>query len=300
MVIWELTRYCNLACLHCCTDSDPQVSRERDLALPEIRRAIEEMLAVGVVEFFFSGGEPMSRPDFPEIVEAVDSERADVFVNTNGYHLTPALAQRLAGTAMRRVTVSIDGADRATHAVLRGKPASYDRAVDAVSAALGAGLAVRVSHVVAAPNVAGVEEFVSRMVEVGVDNIVVNTVFPAGRAVRNPHLHLTSEQLVDVERRLVDLREKCRKDGVELDFSMGEPDKEDVPAGCPAGDQVLYVAPDGSVSGCSWLAKLDPARFTVGNLHRTSFAAMSGDLAGQNLLFAEHRSCPLPTLAQRR
>jgi MoaA/NifB/PqqE/SkfB family radical SAM enzyme len=299
MVIWELTRYCNLACLHCCTDSDPNVTRSNDLPFAAIWHAIGEMLDAGVREFFFSGGEPMSRPDFPDIIEAVDSDRADAFVNTNGYHLTPALAHRLVTTALRRVTISIDGADRDTHALFRGKPSSYDRAVSAVRASLGAGLPVRVSHVVGAPNLPGVEQFVRTMMDLGVDNLVINTVFPTGRAARYPHLYLTEAQVADLEQRLVTLREECRDAGVRLDFSMGESEADDMPTGCPAGRQVLYIGPDGAVSGCSWLAKLDPARFTVGNLHRQSFASMSDHLARQNQLFASHETCPLPTLVSR-
>lgn len=296
LVIWELTRYCNLACLHCCTDSDPQVLRDRDLPTAVICQAIGEMTDAGVSEFFFSGGEPLTRPDFVDIVTAVDAQRADVFVNTNGYYLTDEVARRLTSTALRRVTVSIDGATRDVHALFRGKPTSYDQAVRAVRACLGAGLPVRVSHVVGAPNLAGVEDFVQRMIDLGVDRIVINTVFPAGRAGRHPHLHLTVEQVTELEARLNALRAACRGVDVDLDFSMGEPGAEDVPRGCPAGRQVLYVGADGAVSGCSWLFKLDPDRFAVGNLHQQSYAVLAGRLAAQNLSFAGHDACPLPTL----
>jgi MoaA/NifB/PqqE/SkfB family radical SAM enzyme len=256
------------------------------------------MTAAGVCEFFFSGGEPLTRPDFVDIVAAVDPHRADVFVNTNGYYLTDAVAQRLAGTALRRVTVSIDGATRDIHALFRGKPTSYDQAVRAVLACRGAGLQVRVSHVVGAPNFGGVEEFVQRMIDLGVDRIVINTVFPAGRAGRYPHLQLTVEQVAQLEARLKTLRAASHEVGVDLDFSMGEPDAEDVPRGCPAGRQVLYVAADGTVSGCSWLFKLAPDRFAVGNLHDEPYTALAERLASQNLSFAGHHGCPLPTLAE--
>lgn len=296
MVIWELTRHCNLACLHCCTDSSPQVSREHDLPAAMIIKAIPDMMSAGVREFFFSGGEPLIRPDFPEIVAAIDPGRAEAFVNTNGYYLTPKLARRLAGSALRRVTVSIDGATRYVHALLRGKPTSYDQAVKAVCACLDAGLPVRVSHVVGKPNLSGVEDFVARMTALGVDRIVINTVFPAGRAARYPGLYLTGEETADLEARLIALRPSCLSAGIDLDFSLGEPATADVPRGCPAGRQVLYIAPDGAVSGCSWLFKLNPDRFTVGNLHQTSFSALAAGLNSQNLSFAHHDDCPLPGL----
>jgi MoaA/NifB/PqqE/SkfB family radical SAM enzyme len=299
MVIWELTRYCNLACVHCCTDSAPTVRRDGDLPTDVIQQAIAEMTEAGVREFFFSGGEPFTRPDFTDIVSVVDPERADVFVNTNGYYLTEAIARRLASTALSRVTVSIDGATRETHALFRGKPTSYDQAVRAVQACLDAGIPIRISHVVGVPNFAGVEDFVQKMTALGVDNIVINTVFPAGRAARYPDLFLTPEQIANLEARLTTLRSACRAVGVDLDFSMGEPAADDVPRGCPAGSQVLYIAADGTVSGCSWLYKLDQGRFGIGNLHNQAFGAMAAGLRAQNESFAGHDGCPLPLLTGR-
>lgn len=296
MVIWELTRYCNLACLHCCTDSDPRVKRDGDLSTDVIRQAITEMLDLDVREFFFSGGEPLTRPDFTDLVASIDGGRADVFANTNGYYLSADVARRLATTALRRMTISIDGSRADIHAKLRGKPTSYDRAITAVRSCLTQGVPVRVSHVAAAPNLHGVEEFVRQMVDLGVDQIVVNTVFPAGRAARHPELLLDSDQSAALEQRLHLLRAECREVGVDLDFSLGAGASDDVPAGCPAGRQVLYIAADGSVSGCSWLYKLDPERFTAGNLHDEPFSAIAARLRRPNTEFASHEGCPLPLL----
>ncbi|GHJ45901.1 radical SAM protein [Catellatospora sp. TT07R-123] len=297
MVIWELTRYCNLACVHCCTDSDPDVPTDRDLPTAAIIEAISDMTACGMREFFFSGGEPFTRKDLVEIISAVDPQQGDVFVNTNGYHVTQELAAQLAGTALRSVTVSIDGATRDVHAILRGKPSSYDRAVRAVGHFVHAGIPVRISHVVAAPNVHQVEDFVHQMLPLGVTGIVVSTMFPAGRAARYPHLLLNEQQTTDLEIRLSALRAVCAENGVELDYSLGDsPVTEEGPRGCPAGSQVFYVSADGAVSGCSWLYKLDPDRYGIGNLHDTPFRQLLDDLRAQNQTFMGYQYCPLPLL----
>jgi MoaA/NifB/PqqE/SkfB family radical SAM enzyme len=299
MVIWEITRWCNLACTHCCTNSDPQISRTLDLTTDAIRAAIADMTDYGVREFFFSGGEPMSRPDFVDIITAIDPDRADAFVNTNGYYLDTDIAHQLASTALRRVTVSIDGHTPLIHARFRGKPASHDKAVGAVRACRTAGLPVRVSHVVGTPNVDHVEEFVTTMIDLGVDSIVVNTAFPAGRAAEHPEIMLPAARVIELEARLSLLRDQCRTGGVTLDFSMGQPEADDVPRGCPAGTRVLYVAADGTVSGCSWLHKINPSRFGVGNLNHRPFTSMVDGLRAQNAAFADHETCPLPTLTDQ-
>ncbi len=299
MVIWELTRYCNLQCLHCCTDSSPQVERGDELSTAAVVNAIGEMQTAGITEFFFSGGEPLIRSDFSEIIAAVDKTRAVAFVNTNGYFLDRPLAERLAGTALDRVTISIDGASAEVHARLRLRTDSYTRAVRAVQACLATGIAVRVSHSIAAANVDSLEWFVQEMVDLGVSAIVLNTVFPAGRAGRHSEIMIPPDAIASIQARLFSLRERYSGEGVTIDFSLGNQTAEDVPQGCPAGQRVLYVSSTGDVSGCSWLYKLDPERYRCGSLHRDRFSDLARVLSAQGGQFAGVRGCPLPTLVRR-
>ncbi len=300
MVIWELTRFCNLACLHCCTESSPRLARDTDLSTEAIVRAIQEMQGAGVTEFFFSGGEPLSRSDFAEIVEAVDIGRAEAFVNTNGYWLDHALAERLATSALGRVTISLDGSTPEEHARVRLRRDSYFRALRAIDACNAAGIPVRVSHAIGSTNASGLEQFVEVVVQRGVKSIVMNTIFAAGRATAHPELLLPRTRLAEIEQRLVSLRDQYATAGVVIDFSFGGNEATDLPRACVAGTRVLYVSATGDLSGCSWLYKLDPGRFTVGNLRVDSFADLGGRLQMQAQEFSGVPGCPLPMLAEQR
>ena len=296
VVVWEVTDYCNLSCTHCCTDSGPERDRTYELDADTMRQAASDMVRAGVTEFYFSGGEPFVRLDLLDLIASIDPSTVEVYCNTNGYYVDEKVAARLANTAMRRVTVSIDGHTRGIHALVRGKATSYDRAVNAVRVLLASGVPVRVSHVIHPGNLDHVEGFCETMAGLGVSAMVLNTVFPAGRAARFPALALDSSQMASLAPRLDDLATSYGARGVSIDHSVGKPPTSDI-EGCPAGRTVFYVAANGDVSTCSWLYKIDPGRFTLGNLAQASFASLHAT-AEENLrgvrALATH--CPLPML----
>lgn len=296
VVVWEVTDYCNLSCTHCCTDSGPERDRTYELDAETMRQAASDMVQAGVTEFYFSGGEPFVRLDLLDLIASIDPAAVEVYCNTNGYYVDEKVASRLANTAMRRVTVSIDGHTRDVHALVRGKATSYDRAVNAVRVLLLSGVPVRISHVVHPGNLDHVEDFCETMAGLGVTAMVLNTVFPAGRAARFPVLALDSSQMASLATRLDDLATAYGERGVSIDHSVGKPPASDI-EGCPAGRTVFYVAANGDVSTCSWLYKIDPGRFALGNLARAPFAHLHAT-AEENLrevrTLATH--CPLPVL----
>src|SRR6187431_1821114 len=69
LVIWEVTRACALACVHCRADAiarrDP-----RELSTDEACRLVDQVLAFGSPHplFVLTGGDPMWRRDLPQIV----------------------------------------------------------------------------------------------------------------------------------------------------------------------------------------------------------------------------------------
>lgn len=295
-VIWEVTDYCNLECLHCCTDSAPTRARDHDLDTGRMIATARELTVNGVTELYFSGGEPFARSDMVDIIASVDAD-VEVYCNTNGYFLDSAIASALVGTALRRMTVSIDGHNRELHALVRGKPSSYDRAVAAVRHLLAAGVPVRVSHVVHPANVNHVAHFCEEMAALGVTAAVINTVFPAGRAARNPHLTLSSDRERQLLSELEGLKTRYSERGMQIDHSVGAPEPNKT-EGCPGGHTVYFVAANGDVSTCSWLYKIDPARFRLGNLWKSSFAEVRANVeAMMRPVRALATHCPLPAIS---
>lgn len=296
-VVWEVTNYCNLSCTHCLSDSSPQIPRTDDLSTSRFLDTVRDMASSGVTEFYLTGGEPFTRDDLVDIIAAIDPKVAEVYANTNGYFITQEIADALSGTALRRITVSVDGHNRESQALVRLKPASFDRAIVAVERLLAAGVPVRVSHVVHPGNVDHVSEFCAEMARMGVEALVINSVFPAGRAARHPELALPAGRKQKLFDELTELQAKYKQLGMQIDHSLGKPQPSDV-EGCPAGQSVFFVAPNGDLATCSWLYKLDQDRFRLGNLEEASFTELR---AGVEAMMRPVRelatACPLPVIS---
>jgi molybdenum cofactor biosynthesis enzyme MoaA len=104
-----VTRRCNLSCGYC-TEYD-KVSD--CVPLETLKRRIDAIHRLGVVNVALLGGEPLMHPDLPEVIAYAD-RRAQVSVTTNGFLLTEALIRRLNNAGLANMEVSIDalGADR--------------------------------------------------------------------------------------------------------------------------------------------------------------------------------------------
>jgi len=92
----DLTYRCNNNCRHCWLWLPKGAAeQQKELAVGEIRRIVDEARAMGCRRWRISGGEPMLRPDFNEIFDYLTSRAASYSLNTNGTLITPAIAQLL-------------------------------------------------------------------------------------------------------------------------------------------------------------------------------------------------------------
>ena len=79
---------CNLACTHCFVSSSPTNHTHEEMTLEEIRPYLQEGAALGVKEYYFTGGEPFLNPEMEAILEAT-LEHGPATVLTNGLLLDP-------------------------------------------------------------------------------------------------------------------------------------------------------------------------------------------------------------------
>lgn len=116
---------CNLACRHCFNSSGPRSPWLGSLDIGTVRRYAEEANALGVREFYFTGGEPFMHPEIMDMVEAALAV-APVTVLTNGTLVDEALATRLARTATAapyslEIRVSLDAPSAEENDAVRGR-----------------------------------------------------------------------------------------------------------------------------------------------------------------------------------
>lgn len=123
------TRACNLACVHCYSDSSPQVRGGLDVG--RILRALEPLRAEGYEIVSISGGEPLVYRELPALVAGAAALGFRVHMITNGIRLTEERLAKLA-PHLFLVGVSLDGRE-ALHNAVRARPDAFRHATRALS-----------------------------------------------------------------------------------------------------------------------------------------------------------------------
>ncbi|MFI5357099.1 MAG: GTP 3',8-cyclase MoaA [Opitutales bacterium] len=150
----SVTDRCNFRCPYCMPKEvfgpgHPFLRQAQLLTLPELVRIGRAFRSLGVEKVRLTGGEPLLRPDLPDIIRALKTDVGvpEVALTTNGWFLAK-LAVGLRAAGLDRLNVSVDSLDEATAGRLNGLGFSVQRVLAGVDAAAAAGLPVKINCVV--------------------------------------------------------------------------------------------------------------------------------------------------------
>lgn len=140
VVVWNVTRRCNLHCVHCYSSSQ---NREfpGELSHEEGRALLEDLASFGVPVVLFSGGEPLMRPDLIELMEYARALGMRAVLSTNGTLLDEGNVSRLAAMKVSYVGISLDGVG-SVHDRFRGLRGAFEHSIEGVRRCRDAGLTV--------------------------------------------------------------------------------------------------------------------------------------------------------------
>ncbi|MFI6218561.1 pyrroloquinoline quinone biosynthesis protein PqqE [Nocardia brasiliensis] len=192
----ELTHRCPLHCPYC---SNPLELAQRSMELTgeQWRDVLTQARALGVVQVHFSGGEPLARPDLPELVTHARNLGAYVNLVTSGVGLTTERAGHLATCGVDHVQLSIQDADRRSADQIAGARV-HTAKIAAAQAITDAGLPLTVNTVLHRANIDRVEQIIDLAVGLGADRIELANTQYYGWALRNRNaLQPTPTQLAD-------------------------------------------------------------------------------------------------------
>jgi MoaA/NifB/PqqE/SkfB family radical SAM enzyme len=177
------TRRCNLACLHCYSESGPA---ERDALDAGIAvSAVASAARLGYTMLSVSGGEPLLYPALWALLD--EAGRAGMLraVVTNGVAITAPIADRLRDAA-DVVAVSLDGRpDRHNH--LRHHPTAFARMQQGLATLRARGVRFKLLGSVSAGSLVDLEWMAAYAVEQGASALQIHPIEPAGRAAGLPH-----------------------------------------------------------------------------------------------------------------
>jgi MoaA/NifB/PqqE/SkfB family radical SAM enzyme len=177
----ELTNACPWRCQTCLPAS--AVARRDELSTAELTSVLGLLAGVDVAAVYYTGGEPLLRPDLPDILTAgAVLGLAQSFV-TSGSGLTDELIDRLVELVVR-VVVSLDGDTEQRHDAVRGA-GSFALAVDTIDRLIDAGVSTSLSCTVTNRNVEHLDAIGGLALDRGVERITFSEVIRGGRARAN-------------------------------------------------------------------------------------------------------------------
>ncbi len=167
LVIWEVTRACALACVHCRADA---IARRdsRELSTDEAFRLIDQVRAIGPRPplFVLTGGDPMRRPDLARLVRyAADAGLTVALTPSGTAAATQARLAELKEAGLSRVAVSLDGPTPETHDAFRGVRGSYAWTLRIIESTIALGLPLQINSTICKRTLSSLEAMAVHMRE---------------------------------------------------------------------------------------------------------------------------------------
>ena len=271
-LFWECTLRCNLHCRHCGSDCQKNIEKE-DMPVEDFISVIDSItphVNPHDVSVIISGGEPLLRNDSEECGQARYERGYPWGFVSNGFYLSRARLDNLMDAGVRSATISLDGFAE-EHNWLRGNKESFERATKAIKMLAEDGeLLWDVVTCINRKNYPYLVTFRNFLVNLGVRNWRIFTIFPVGRAAQSPELQLTNTELIG----LMEFIKRMRKvGGMHISFAcegfLGEYEGEvrDHFYSCNAGISIASVLADGTISACPSIR----SDYHQGNIYKDNF-----------------------------
>ncbi len=309
VVIWNLTRRCNLKCRHCYTTS-ADVHFPGELSHEQAMGVLDDLKAFGIPALILSGGEPLSRFDFWELAERAKALNfRHLSLSTNGTKLGGENAARVADLGFDYVGISLDGIG-AVNDWFRGVEGAFDEALAGVRACKVRGVKVGLRYTITRDNAHNLPAMLDLCESEGVDKFYLSHLVYAGRGDK----HRGEDTAHDHTRRAMDAVIERAWDAVStgrpLEIVTGNNDADAVwflrwaerhfHAGRVAAMREHLLAWGGNSSGLG-VANIDPqgkvhpdtywSDYTVGSVKQVPFSAL---WTGDDPMLATLRTRPRP------
>ncbi|MFN8218296.1 MAG: radical SAM protein [Solirubrobacterales bacterium] len=215
VVVWNVTRRCNLHCGHCYADShDREYPGELDTG--EGRRLLAELADFGVPTVLFSGGEPLLRDDLLQLAAEARRLGMRTVLSTNGTRIDGGTAAAIGAAGFSYVGVSLDGIGPLNDK-MRGSRGAFDAALAGIRATREAGVRTGVRFTVHAGNRAHLGPIFELAEAERVNRLCVYHLAYAGRGGRMRRHDLAPTETRAAVEEVFDRTEDLGQRGVELE-----------------------------------------------------------------------------------
>lgn len=274
-LFWECTLRCNLACRHCGSDCRTE-ALQPDMPAKDFFRVLDTQITPHVdphrVLVILSGGEVLVRPDLERIGRELYRREYPWGMVSNGMALDERRFESLLRAGLHTLTVSLDGF-KEEHTAVRRNERSFERALAAAErAAREPSIAFDVVTCVTPALLKRIGEFRDLLIDRGIRQWRIFTIFPVGRAAADPALQLSDEEFTQLMDFIACTRRE-KSDRIRVSYAcegfLGgyEMEVRDHFYTCQAGVSIASIRVDGAISGCTSIR----SNFHQGNIYRDDF-----------------------------
>ncbi len=298
-IAWEITRRCNLKCVHCRSSSEMEVKGHPDLPTDEAYKILDDISSYAQPVVVLSGGEPLIRTDVFDIASYGAKKGLRMCLATNGTLVTDEICGKIKESGIRIVSLSLDGSTETVHDDFRNEKGAFSGTVNAARLFKKNGIEFIVNSSFTKRNQEEIPRVYKLAKELGATAWYMFMIVPTGRGEDIMNELISKEDYEDIlewhyqmEKDESDMLvrptcaphyyrvvlQKAKKEKVKferrtLKFSTGGS------KGCIAGQLICLINVDGDVFPCSYFPK------SAGNVRKQSFK----DIWENSELFKELR-----------
>ena len=179
LIFWEVTKGCNLRCVHCRATAT-ELASPSDLPTAQALDIIDQIAAFANPILVLSGGEPLYRPDIFQLAKYATDKGLRVALATNGTLVTKEVAQKIVDAGVKRVSISLDGSNAETHDSFRGIPGAFDAAIYGFKNLKELGMPVQINMTIAKHNAVELPAVLEMVRGLGADALHTFLLVPVG------------------------------------------------------------------------------------------------------------------------
>jgi AdoMet-dependent heme synthase len=283
LIFWELTKRCNLSCIHCRAEAEDN-EFYGELEFEQIKKVIDDISEVSKPILVLTGGEPLYRNDIFDIAKYASNSGFRVALATNGTLINGEIAKKIKDAGVLRASISLDGWDAKSHDSFRAVDGSFDDALKGAHHLKDAGVEFQFNTTITKRNVDRMEDILKRAEDEGAAALHLFMLVPVGCGVEIAETDMISSEKyeealnwlydktkeVDMEFKATCaphyyriIRQRAKEEGRKLNFD--EDGMAAMTRGCLAGSGVCFISHKGDVQPCGYLPT------AAGNVIETPF-----------------------------
>lgn len=251
----ELTERCDLNCVHCYINqpAGSQIIRQKEMTTNQVKLVLDKIATAGCLFLEITGGEPLLRPDFPEIYMYARQLGMIVTLLTNATMLTPELVDLLAASKPHLVDISVYGATKETYESVTRIPGSFARFINGLDLLHERHIRISLKSIILTKNKHEIPAMQHLAEKYGCELRYDGILWPRIDGDEDPYPYrLSARELVVMDLENAQRAEEWKE---QADVFTGKQVRNDYVFSCGAGLRSFHIDSSGLMASCTMVRK---------------------------------------------